>query len=167
MLLFWVTIFLYERNCSGLDANRSNVFTSVRQKVVDTPTCVNFEGLKKMKNSWSRQYKYWSGTVYKCLYKKGTTVINDEDEKIQLELEQKIEAYGGLKFLQELFNWNRAKIWCWNRAIYDLQGKNRSWTRSEKSQKQDSLPIFDSTCAKTFGSLKSVLKFQSSRFKRS
>ena len=35
---------------------------------------------------------------------KGTTVINDEDEKkIQLELEQKIEAYGGLKFLQELF----------------------------------------------------------------
>lgn len=35
---------------------------------------------------------------------KGTTVINDEDEKkIQLELEQKIEAYGGLKFLQDLF----------------------------------------------------------------
>lgn len=35
---------------------------------------------------------------------KGTTVINDEDEKkIQLELERKIEAYGGLKFLQELF----------------------------------------------------------------
>lgn len=35
---------------------------------------------------------------------KGTTVINDKDEKkIQIELEQKIEAYGGLKFLQELF----------------------------------------------------------------
>ena len=45
-------IFLHE---SGIYVFESKNYSGW---IFDTPTCVNFEGLKKMKNSWSRQYKY-------------------------------------------------------------------------------------------------------------